>query len=109
MLYKLFNETQNIVSEIERVTGVTLAKARKGVGAMIDYEARLKEDLAEARAEAKAEARTEAVKAIVKSWHRLGQDYAAARAYVLENYPDIDAKLLDNIVEEIYNLQETCS
>ena len=80
---------------------------------MIDYEARLKEDLAEARAEAKAEARAEAkaeaVKAIVKSWHRLGQDYAAARAYVLENYPDIDAKLLDNIVEEIYNLQETCS
>lgn len=31
MLYKLFNETQDIVSVIERVAGVTLLDARKAI------------------------------------------------------------------------------
>ncbi len=43
MLYKLFNETQDIVSVIERVAGVTLLDARKGVGAMVNYETLLEE------------------------------------------------------------------
>ena len=138
LLYKLFNQTQSIVSEIERVTGVTLSKARKGVGVMIDYEARLQARLqeneerlqarlqeklqeneerlqarlqeklqekeVEIRAEARAEVRVENVRSIVKSWHKLGQAYTDARAYVLEEYPDIDDNLLDRIIAEIYNL-----
>ncbi len=108
MLYKLFNETQNIVSEIERVTGVTLLKARKGVGTMVDYEGLLEEANAKAEeANAKAEeANAKAVRNILKSWYRLGQDCTAARAYVLEEYPDIDIKSLDSIISEVYNLQQ---
>lgn len=134
LLYKLFNQTQSIVSEIEKVTGVTLSQARKGVGGMIDYEARLQErlqerevrlqkelqerearlqeelqeELQEKEAELRSELESKSVRSIVKSWHRLGQDYNAAKAYVLEDYPDIDLELLDSIISEVYNLQETC-
>ena len=59
---------------------------------------------AEARAEVRAEVRVENVRSIVKSWHKLGQAYTDARAYVLEEYPDIDDNLLDRIIAEIYNL-----
>lgn len=95
MLYKLFNETQSIVSEIERVANVTLLSARKGIGAMVDYEALLEE------------ANVKAVKNIVKCYYRLKQNDAIARACVLDEYPDIDVKLLDSIISEIYGLQET--
>lgn len=117
MLYKLFNETQNIVSEIERAAGVTLLEARKGIGAMVDYETLLKETnanyetlLEKANANYETlleEANTKAVKNIVKCCYRLKQDDAVARAYVLNEYPDIDVKLLDRIISEIYGLQET--
>ena len=99
MLYKLFNETQDIVSVIERVAGVTLLDARKGVGAMVNYETLLEE--ANTKAE---EANMKAVRNIVKSWFKLKQDYTAAKAYVLEEYPDIDMKLLDSIIFEVYGL-----
>lgn len=99
MLYKLFNETQDIVSVIERVAGVTLLDARKGVGAMVNYETLLEE--ANTKAE---EANMKAVRNIVKSWFKLKQDYTVAKAYVLEEYPDIDMKLLDSIIFEVYGL-----
>ncbi len=99
MLYKLFNETQDIVSVIERVAGVTLLDARKGVGAMVNYETLLEE--ANTKAE---EANMKAVRNIVKSWFKLKQDYTATKAYVLEEYPDIDMKLLDSIIFEVYGL-----
>ncbi len=77
----LYNETQDIVSVIERVAGVTLLDARKGVGAMVNYETLLEE--ANTKAE---EANMKAVRNIVKSWFKLKQDYTAAKAYVLEEY-----------------------
>ena len=88
MLYKLFNETQDIVSVIERVAG-----------AMVNYETLLEE--ANTKAE---EENMKAVRNIVKSWFKLKQDYTAAKAYVLEEYPDIDMKLLDSIIFEVYGL-----
>lgn len=69
LLYKLFNDTQSIVTEIENVANVKLAKARKGVGDMIDYEAKLEEDLAEAREEEREKAR-EKVKEAEEKWQK---------------------------------------
>ena len=76
-------------------------RKKKGVGTMVDYEGLLEE--ANAKAE---EANAKAIRNILKSWHRLGQDCTAARAYVLEEYPDIDIKSLDSIISEVYNLQQ---
>lgn len=97
--------------------GVTLLEARKGIGAMVDYETLLKETnanyetlLEKANANYETlleEANTKAVKNIVKCYYKLKQNDAVARAYVLNEYPDIDVKLLDRIISEIYGLQET--
>ena len=94
MLYKLFNETQNIVSEVERVTGVTLLKARKGVGTMVDYEGLLEE------------ANAKAIRSVVEVMQELGQEDTVARSCVLKKYPDVDLSLLDRIISEVYNLQQ---
>lgn len=116
LLYKLFNDTQSIVTEIENVANVKLAKARKGVGDMIDYEARLEEDLAEAReeerekarekvkeAEEKAkEAEEEAIRKMAKMFYNLGQDQTFAFNHILEIYPDAELAFVKSILTEVY-------
>lgn len=102
LLYKLFNDTQNIVSEIENVEKVTLSKARKGVVDMIDYEARRREDLAEARAEALAEA----ARNMIRLCYQLKQEPSFAKSVVLDSYPDVDVDTIDSIIVEVYNLQQ---
>lgn len=102
LLYKLFNDTRNIVSEIENTEGVTLNKARKGVGDMIDYDARLKEDLAEAMAEEKVNG----IKNVIKAYKHLKQEPSAARSAVLEGYPDIAVDTVEELIAEAYGLQK---
>jgi len=115
MMYKLFNETQNIVSEIEKKTGVKLLEARRGVKDMVDYETVIKdyetvirdrEAVIRDREAVIKDERAKAVRNIVESWYSFNQDYTATRAFVLRKYPDIDAKLLEDIISEIYGLQQ---
>lgn len=46
----------------------------------------------------------EGIKGIVKMCHKFGQSYEIAKDSVLEEYPDISESLIDEIIDEVYEL-----
>lgn len=55
-------------------------------------------------AEEKAEEQKKGIKSTVKTYRKFGQSYETAKAAVLEEYPDIAEKIVDEIIEEVYEL-----
>lgn len=103
LMYKLFNETKSIVTEIENTEHVELAKAREGLGMVIDYEARLKEDVAEAVAEAVENTRAEDIRISARMLRKGNHVSTSAKDLIVEAYPDVDSNIIEAIVSEVYN------
>lgn len=55
-------------------------------------------------AEEKAESLKRGIKGIVKTCRKFGQSYEIAKDSVLEEYPDISESLIDEIIDEVYEL-----
>lgn len=55
-------------------------------------------------AEERAEEQKKGIKSTVKTYRKFDQSYETAKAAVLEEYPDIAENIVDEIIEEVYEL-----
>lgn len=55
-------------------------------------------------AEEKAESLKRGIKNMVETYHKFSQDYSVAKEAVMDKYPDVEERLIENIVDEIYQL-----
>lgn len=60
--------------------------------------------VAKERAEERAEEQKKGIRSTVKMCHKFGQSYEIAKDSVLEEYPDISESLIDEIIDEVYEL-----
>jgi len=60
--------------------------------------------VAEERAEERAEEQKRGIRSTVKMCRKFGQSYEMAKASVLEEYPDIAENIVDEIIDEVYEL-----
>lgn len=60
--------------------------------------------VAKERAEERAEEQKKGIRSTVKMCHKFGQSYEIAKDSVLEEYPDISESLIDEIINEVYEL-----
>lgn len=60
--------------------------------------------VAEERAEEREKSLKRGIKGIVKTCRKFGQSYEMAKDSVLEEYPDISESLIDEIIDEVYEL-----
>lgn len=55
-------------------------------------------------AEERAEEQKRGIRSTVKMCRKFGQSYEMAKASVLEEYPDIAENIVDEIIDEVYEL-----
>ncbi|MCM1219617.1 MAG: Rpn family recombination-promoting nuclease/putative transposase [Lachnospiraceae bacterium] len=55
-------------------------------------------------AEATAEEQKKGIRNIAKTYHKFNQSYEAARESALEEYPNVDETLIDEILDDVYGL-----
>lgn len=60
--------------------------------------------VAEERAEERAESLKRGIRSTVKMCYKFGQSYEMAKASVLEEYADVSESLIDEIIDEVYEL-----
>lgn len=60
--------------------------------------------VAEERAEERAESLKRGIRSTVKMCYKSGQSYEMAKASVLEEYADVSESLIDEIIDEVYEL-----
>lgn len=58
----------------------------------------------DSRTEGRTEEQKRGIRSLVKMCHKFGQSCEIAKNSVIEEYPDVDEKLIDNIVDEVYQL-----
>lgn len=64
--------------------------------------------LEEEKAAERAEEQKKGIRGIAKSCLRFQQSPEVAKEAILEEYSDVDEKLIDEIIEEIYGLVKSC-
>lgn len=62
------------------------------------------EYVAEELAEERAKNLTRGIKNMVETYYKFNQDYSVTREAVIEKYPDVEEKLIDSIIDEVYQL-----
>ncbi len=62
------------------------------------------EYVAEELAEERAKNLTRGIKNMVETYYKFNQNYSVTREAVIEKYPDVEEKLIDSIIDEVYQL-----